>query len=168
MTHGITYLPEVDNIIVLKEGEVSEVGTYKELIAKKGAFAEFLLQHLQERQDDSEGNIYTKVKFYWLLTSIFLRSWGGQTGAWKSPRLWKCSAAAEQAKVERLWISDWISFQIHWWVWIQVKTKTFWQRVVGLAFGWRERIREESRTETDWSREIADWKRKTNINLILC
>ncbi|XP_046739576.1 multidrug resistance-associated protein 1 isoform X5 [Diprion similis] len=48
VTHGITYLPEVDNIIVIKNGEVTERGTYKQLLEKKGAFAEFLVQHLQE------------------------------------------------------------------------------------------------------------------------
>ncbi|XP_065338923.1 multidrug resistance-associated protein 1 isoform X7 [Cloeon dipterum] len=52
VTHGITYLPEVDQIIVLKDGEISERGTYNELIAKKGAFADFLLQHLQEKSED--------------------------------------------------------------------------------------------------------------------
>jgi ATP-binding cassette subfamily C (CFTR/MRP) protein 1 len=48
VTHGITYLPEIDNIIVLKDGEISESGTYKELLEKRGAFADFLVQHLQE------------------------------------------------------------------------------------------------------------------------
>lgn len=48
VTHGITYLPEVDNIIVIKDGEITERGTYKQLLEKKGAFAEFLVQHLQE------------------------------------------------------------------------------------------------------------------------
>ncbi|KAG6802309.1 multidrug resistance-associated protein 1 [Apis mellifera caucasica] len=48
VTHGITYLPEVDNIIVLKDGEITEVGTYKQLLEKRGAFSEFLVQHLQE------------------------------------------------------------------------------------------------------------------------
>ncbi|XP_046591581.1 multidrug resistance-associated protein 1 isoform X8 [Neodiprion lecontei] len=48
VTHGITYLPEVDDIIVIKNGEVTERGTYKQLLEKKGAFAEFLVQHLQE------------------------------------------------------------------------------------------------------------------------
>ncbi|KAL0104452.1 hypothetical protein PUN28_017289 [Cardiocondyla obscurior] len=48
VTHSITYLPEVDNIIVLKDGEITESGTYKQLLEKKGAFAEFLVQHLQE------------------------------------------------------------------------------------------------------------------------
>ncbi|KAL6447243.1 hypothetical protein ACFW04_001485 [Cataglyphis niger] len=48
VTHSITYLPEVDNIIVLKDGEITESGTYKQLLEKKGAFAEFLVHHLQE------------------------------------------------------------------------------------------------------------------------
>ncbi|KDR24195.1 Multidrug resistance-associated protein 1, partial [Zootermopsis nevadensis] len=48
VTHGITYLPDVDMIVVLKDGEVTEMGTYKQLLEKKGAFAEFLVQHLQE------------------------------------------------------------------------------------------------------------------------
>lgn len=51
---GITYLPEVDNIFVLKDGEVSEHGTYKQLLDKKGAFAEFLIQHLTEVNVETE------------------------------------------------------------------------------------------------------------------
>lgn len=48
VTHSITYLPEVDNIIVLNDGEITESGTYKQLLEKKGAFAEFLVHHLEE------------------------------------------------------------------------------------------------------------------------
>lgn len=54
VTHGITFLPQVDQIIVLKNGEITEVGSYKELLARKGAFAEFLLQHLEEEGGDEE------------------------------------------------------------------------------------------------------------------
>lgn len=39
---------------MLKDGEVSEVGSYKELLAQKGAFAEFLMQHLEEQGDEEE------------------------------------------------------------------------------------------------------------------
>ena len=54
VTHGITYLPYMDNIVVLKEGEISETGTYKELLEKKGDFAEFLVQHLTEEEASDE------------------------------------------------------------------------------------------------------------------
>nr|CAD7402137.1 unnamed protein product [Timema poppensis] len=48
MTHSITFLREVDLIVVLRDGEVSETGSYKELLARKGAFSQFLLQHIQD------------------------------------------------------------------------------------------------------------------------
>ncbi|KAI5745186.1 hypothetical protein M8J76_008998 [Diaphorina citri] len=54
VTHGITYLPEVDQIIVLKNGQVSESGNYQELLAKKGDFAEFLISHIQEERAEDE------------------------------------------------------------------------------------------------------------------
>ncbi|XP_034237463.1 multidrug resistance-associated protein 1-like [Thrips palmi] len=52
VTHGISFLPRVDSIVVLKDGTVSEEGTYQELMQRKGAFAEFLLQHLQAEEGD--------------------------------------------------------------------------------------------------------------------
>lgn len=54
VTHGITYLPNVDEIYVVKDGEISESGNLKELIEKKGDFAEFLIDHLQEANEDEE------------------------------------------------------------------------------------------------------------------
>ncbi|XP_030369087.1 multidrug resistance-associated protein 1-like isoform X1 [Scaptodrosophila lebanonensis] len=54
VTHGITFLPQVDNIYVMKLGEISESGTYTELLQNRGAFAEFLIQHLQEGEKEYE------------------------------------------------------------------------------------------------------------------
>ncbi|XP_067624098.1 multidrug resistance-associated protein 1 isoform X4 [Eurosta solidaginis] len=54
VTHGITFLPQTDNIYVMKLGEISESGTYQELLARKGAFAEFIIQHLQESAGEVE------------------------------------------------------------------------------------------------------------------
>ena len=47
----------MDCIITLKDGTVSEVGTYAELIAKEGAFADFIRTYLTERtsSDDEDG-----------------------------------------------------------------------------------------------------------------
>ncbi|KAI4461008.1 atp-binding cassette sub-family c [Holotrichia oblita] len=56
VTHGITYLPQTDKILVIKDGEVSETGTYQQLLDKKGAFSDFLMQHITEagEEDDEE------------------------------------------------------------------------------------------------------------------
>ncbi|OQV12310.1 Multidrug resistance-associated protein 1 [Hypsibius exemplaris] len=57
VTHGIGFLPQADQIIVLSGGTVSECGTYKELLHQKGAFAEFLLTYLEDEkhEHDEEG-----------------------------------------------------------------------------------------------------------------
>ncbi len=51
VTHGITYLSQVDLIVVLNDGIVSEMGKYDELIEHNGAFAEFLRNYLTELDD---------------------------------------------------------------------------------------------------------------------
>eukprot|EP00095_Tigriopus_kingsejongensis_P007287 maker-scaffold313_size211302-snap-gene-0.9 protein:Tk07287 transcript:maker-scaffold313_size211302-snap-gene-0.9-mRNA-1 annotation:"multidrug resistance-associated protein 1 isoform x4" len=50
-THSAKYLPQCDNIVVMKNGEITEMGTYKELLRDDGEFAEFLIQYLTEEQD---------------------------------------------------------------------------------------------------------------------
>ena len=47
VTHGISYLPQLDQIIVMKDGQISEVGTYAELLSQQGAFSEFLITYLK-------------------------------------------------------------------------------------------------------------------------
>jgi ATP-binding cassette subfamily C (CFTR/MRP) protein 1 len=53
VTHSVTHLPQVDFIIVLKNGIVSESGTYNELVEKKGDFAEFLATYLKEDNNEA-------------------------------------------------------------------------------------------------------------------
>uniref|UniRef100_A0A4W5KZ48 ABC-type glutathione-S-conjugate transporter n=1 Tax=Hucho hucho TaxID=62062 RepID=A0A4W5KZ48_9TELE len=56
VTHGVSFLPYVDEIVVLKEGCVSEVGSYQSLKDRKGAFSEFLDTYAKE-----EGKQHTEL-----------------------------------------------------------------------------------------------------------
>ena len=51
VTHGVKFLPMVDKIIVMKDGKISETGTYKELLDQGNEFADFLIQYLQEEEE---------------------------------------------------------------------------------------------------------------------
>uniref|UniRef100_A0A3Q1HY50 ATP binding cassette subfamily C member 2 n=1 Tax=Acanthochromis polyacanthus TaxID=80966 RepID=A0A3Q1HY50_9TELE len=42
VTHGVSFLPYVDEIVVLVDGKISEIGSYDNLRASRGAFSEFL------------------------------------------------------------------------------------------------------------------------------
>ena len=53
VTHRASVLPNVDQIVVLKDGSISEFGTFEELIANKGDFAEFVAEYILQ-QSESE------------------------------------------------------------------------------------------------------------------
>uniref|UniRef100_A0A0N5ACE9 ABC transmembrane type-1 domain-containing protein n=1 Tax=Syphacia muris TaxID=451379 RepID=A0A0N5ACE9_9BILA len=48
VTHSLHYLKFCDQIIVMKDGTISECGTYEELICGEGAFSKFLEEYLAE------------------------------------------------------------------------------------------------------------------------
>ncbi|KAM4829793.1 multidrug resistance-associated protein 1 isoform 2-T2 [Thomomys bottae] len=52
VTHGLSYLPQVDVIVVMSGGKISEMGSYQELLARDGAFAEFLRTYTSTEQDE--------------------------------------------------------------------------------------------------------------------
>uniref|UniRef100_A0A8C1P9D2 Uncharacterized protein n=1 Tax=Cyprinus carpio TaxID=7962 RepID=A0A8C1P9D2_CYPCA len=56
VTHGISFLPYVDEIVVLVNGVVSEVGSYDGLRASKGAFSEFLETYGKEESSNANAN----------------------------------------------------------------------------------------------------------------
>uniref|UniRef100_A0A8B9TSQ4 Multidrug resistance-associated protein 1 n=1 Tax=Anas platyrhynchos TaxID=8839 RepID=A0A8B9TSQ4_ANAPL len=56
VTHGISFLPQVDNIVVLVAGAVSEHGSYSTLLANRGAFAQFLNSYGNHEEEAAEKN----------------------------------------------------------------------------------------------------------------
>ncbi|KAG8247924.1 Canalicular multispecific organic anion transporter 1 [Homalodisca vitripennis] len=59
VTHGVTFLHQVDVIVVMKAGEISEMGTFKELLAKRGEFSDFLVHHIAETE---QGELDPEIK----------------------------------------------------------------------------------------------------------
>uniref|UniRef100_A0A8C0HFU4 Multidrug resistance-associated protein 1 n=1 Tax=Chelonoidis abingdonii TaxID=106734 RepID=A0A8C0HFU4_CHEAB len=55
VTHGVSYLPLMDRIIVMTDGKISEMGSYQELLKQDGAFAEFLRTYANADQDVENG-----------------------------------------------------------------------------------------------------------------
>ncbi|XP_030646267.1 multidrug resistance-associated protein 1 isoform X2 [Chanos chanos] len=59
VTHGLSFLPQVDLILVMVDGEITEMGSYTELLGRQGAFADFLRTYAnaeQEAEEESAGD----------------------------------------------------------------------------------------------------------------
>ncbi|GBO02363.1 Multidrug resistance-associated protein 1, partial [Araneus ventricosus] len=55
VTHDTTILPDVDLIVSMKDGKIDEMGSYNELLDKKGSFASFVEEHsTQKTTEESE------------------------------------------------------------------------------------------------------------------
>ena len=57
VTNSVSFLHLVDEIVVMRDGRISEQGSYQELVAGRGAFSEFLLQHMGDLQEEGRGQI---------------------------------------------------------------------------------------------------------------
>ncbi|XP_076615305.1 ATP-binding cassette sub-family C member 3 isoform X2 [Chaetodon auriga] len=67
VTHGISFLPQVDNILVMVEGRVSEMGSYQELLSQNGAFSEFLRNYALEdimEEDESTDELIENEELF--------------------------------------------------------------------------------------------------------
>merc|ERR1719189_1879266 len=53
VTNAVNFLSQVDEILVIKDGEIAERGTYQELIDQQGPFAQFLQEHGNDEDADA-------------------------------------------------------------------------------------------------------------------
>lgn len=54
VTHGVSYLPQMDSIIVMVDGKITEIGSYQDLLKQDGAFAEFLRTYANAEQNNGQ------------------------------------------------------------------------------------------------------------------
>ena len=52
ITNALQYLPKADQVIVLGDGKMQEIGSYNTLMSKKGAFCELMKTHGIDGEDD--------------------------------------------------------------------------------------------------------------------
>ena len=66
MTHGIGFLPQCDVIVVMADGQITEVGSYSELIENDGDFAQFLqtYQNAETNEDETGMRVNIHVHVY--------------------------------------------------------------------------------------------------------
>ena len=66
VTHGIGFLPQCDVIVVMADGQITEVGSYTELIDNDGAFAQFLQTHqsVDNIKEEDPGNQSNCSNYY--------------------------------------------------------------------------------------------------------
>ncbi|XP_042311067.1 ATP-binding cassette sub-family C member 3 isoform X5 [Sceloporus undulatus] len=54
VTHGINFLPQVDHIVVVVDGMISEMGSYQELLQQNRSFAEFLRNYAPDEDVEED------------------------------------------------------------------------------------------------------------------
>ncbi|EDV20619.1 uncharacterized protein TRIADDRAFT_50946 [Trichoplax adhaerens] len=54
VTHGVGFLPYVDKIVVLEDGDIVESGSFDELLSRRGAFADFLITYTNTEMNKPE------------------------------------------------------------------------------------------------------------------
>ena len=63
VTHGLGFLPQCDKIIVMKDGRISEMGTYTELMEHNETFAEFLHNFADHINTETPIQIHSMLSF---------------------------------------------------------------------------------------------------------
>lgn len=65
VTHGVGFLPYVDTIVVLVDGQISEIGSYQQLLDHDGAFAQFLKNYLSEEMEKENAGGEELTVLFW-------------------------------------------------------------------------------------------------------
>ena len=59
VTHAVSFLSQVDDILVIKDGIIAERGSFQELQDSNGPFSEYLKEYLHENNDENHEPVET-------------------------------------------------------------------------------------------------------------
>uniref|UniRef100_A0A8C1UKG9 Multidrug resistance-associated protein 1 n=1 Tax=Cyprinus carpio TaxID=7962 RepID=A0A8C1UKG9_CYPCA len=124
VTHGLSFLPQVDLILVMVDGEITEMGSYTELLGRQGAFAEFLHTYTNTEQEEVEESVAGEAG---LLRSELLSYSTGKTPQKTEPNDVAASKKTKSADAARLTEADKANTG-------RVKLSVFWEymKAIGL------------------------------------
>ena len=57
VTNSLSFLPQVDEIIMMDNGTIKEMGTYNKLIEKDGMFSNFVKSYFATKKEEEEEEI---------------------------------------------------------------------------------------------------------------
>ena len=63
VTNSLSFLPQVDEIVMIENGTISETGTFDELKDQDGAFAKFIKLYLENNEANKETMSIIAFKF---------------------------------------------------------------------------------------------------------
>jgi ATP-binding cassette subfamily B protein len=52
VAHRLSTVKDYDRIVMIEEGRAAEIGSYEELMGKRGSFYRMAVQHFQEEEDE--------------------------------------------------------------------------------------------------------------------
>lgn len=61
MTNSLSFLPQVDEVLMLDEGVIKEAGPYSELKQKNGLFSDFIKNFLATNEANKDNDKSTNV-----------------------------------------------------------------------------------------------------------
>ncbi len=80
VTHGLQWLPMVDHILVMKEGRVTEAGSYEDLVSREdSSFAQWLSEELKSEMEKEKER--EKKEYEAALPAVVSTSVGNENGA---------------------------------------------------------------------------------------
>uniref|UniRef100_A0A8C5SLC3 ABC-type glutathione-S-conjugate transporter n=1 Tax=Laticauda laticaudata TaxID=8630 RepID=A0A8C5SLC3_LATLA len=112
VTHNLSFLAQVDDIVVLEAGTVTERGSYSTLLANSGSFAQLLNTYGNQQdnihEEEAMGKVITIVKLFTYLRYFRAIGWG----------LSICILIGNIGQAAsfigfNLWLSDWTNDALH-------------------------------------------------------
>uniref|UniRef100_A0A803TJQ8 ATP binding cassette subfamily C member 2 n=1 Tax=Anolis carolinensis TaxID=28377 RepID=A0A803TJQ8_ANOCA len=104
VTHSLSFLAQVDDIVMLVDGKVSEKGPYSTLLSNGGEFAQLLNTYGSQQEGNPEDEQYFALQVKFIMYTRYLGAVGCNLTTW----IFLAYVAQAAATIgSNLWLSEW-------------------------------------------------------------